>query len=242
MEKWTSDMSVFRSFTTGLTQGWPGAFLSPLPSPWVWFMQGRGRRAQGCVWWWLFLSLEKRKETATDASARREVLAHPRLQRFQEASVGRRLPRVPQQLPLPWAPQQLLTVPRGTWTNPICCDKTQMSPSTPRAAFPKGSVAVQVLQKGEILKRAGFALKIKASCPGCGWVCPLATGRATVAKGGWPAPVCEERDSRPQFGRWISYIEATGRRLMCLTCHISLVIQKQLLNFLFFRKHCSFCI
>lgn len=104
------------------------------------------------------------------------------------------------------------------------CWDPDVSPH-PLAACSEGSIVVQIPQEGEILKRAGFALKIKSpfkcQLPWCRWVCPLATGRATVAKDRWPTPGHEWRDPKPQLGRWIIYIKATEGRRMCLTCHIS---------------------
>lgn len=85
-------------------------------------MQGWSRRAQACVWQWLSLSLEKRKETTTDASAQCEVLARPHLQRFQEASAKRWHPQ---------APQQLLALAQRVRADLVCRAKTQTSPPPP---------------------------------------------------------------------------------------------------------------
>lgn len=146
-----------------------GWFLSLLLSAWVWFIVGRSSRAWASVWWWLFLSLEKRKETTIGVFTWCEVLARPRPQCFWEVSSGHWL------LQAPHSSGVCLRRCKLIWDNSHA--KVWMSPFTPLAAFPKCSIAVQVPQKGETFKRDGFTLKTKIPCK-CFlprmWLCLLA--------------------------------------------------------------------
>lgn len=106
--------------------------------------------------------------------------------------------------------------------------ETRASPPAPRAAFPKGSITVQVPQKGEIFESEGFALKIMIPCKhwllwmwlrasashgqGCGG------RRRTAGPRVWGE---RPKTDTPQLGRWINYVEATGGRLMSLICQTS---------------------
>lgn len=113
-------------------------------------MAGWSRRAQACVCQWLFLSLEKRKETTTDASAQCEVLACPHRQHFQEASTRPLLKGCPGPAPSPQsrtAAPGHEAVPRG------------------RGCLPTKPHRRSCAKKGEVFERAGFFL-LAARCRG----------------------------------------------------------------------------
>lgn len=205
---------------SGLSQPYsrlPGAFLSFLLSPWVWFMQGRSRRAWASVWWWLFLSLEKRKETMIGVFAWCEVLTRPRPQSFWEVFSGQRLP------------QQLRAVPQRIQADlgQLSCQDMGVSLRS-LGCLPKTLHCCSGTTKGWDFQNRWLCfekqcpLQVSAAQDGAvSASCLLATVRAVVAKAAQPVSGRKGRDPRLILLNLADELSRSSWRETCLICETS---------------------
>lgn len=165
---------------------------------------------------WLFLSLEKRKETTIGVFTRCEALTCRICSVSEKSPVG---------TDSHWHPSSSGLCLRGhklSWDNSHA--KTWVSPFTPLAVFPKCSIAVQLPQKGKTFKRDGFALKSKipaAQDVAVSASCLLATVRAVVAKAAQPLSGCKGRDPRLILLSLADELSRSSWRERCLICQTS---------------------
>lgn len=197
-----------------------GGFLSLLLSPWVWFIQGRSSRAGASVWWWLFLSLEKRKETTIGVFTWCEVLTCPRPQCFWEVSSGHRLPQAPQQLrTVPQRMQadlgQLSCQDLGIFSHPLGCLPKMLhccSGTTEGWDFQKRWLCFE--NQDLLQMSAAQDVAVSASCL-------LVIDRAVVAEAAQPVSGCERRDPRLILLNLADELSRSSWRETCLICQTS---------------------
>lgn len=145
-------------FHNCLTSGWAGGFLLWLLSPWAAIgmihagaeEKGTGLRVAGgcfCLW------KRGRKRRLMPLHGVRCWLACV-------GSVSKKPPASAGSCRCPSSSRPCFGEPSPSG---LPCRDPGVSP-TPWAAFPKGFITVQVLQKGEIFERAGSALRIKIPC------------------------------------------------------------------------------